>query len=145
MIHAPTMKVAHNFVDTGSGLAAGAEIDTSGFEYMTVIVAVGALGAELAAFTIEDDDTSGGDFDDTDIFNMAGSTDVDGNTLALADLDPNQVIVVHVNILGRKKYQKVTVTGGGSASDIACVVLLSRGSESPTTVADFGADITAIV
>jgi hypothetical protein len=144
MIHAPTMKVAHNFVDTGTNLNAGATIDTSGWDYMTLIVAVGALGAELAAFKIEDDDASGGSFDGADIFNFVGGTDVDGNTLAIADIDANQVAVVHVNLIGRKKYVKATVTGGGTNSDVACIVLLSRGAESPTTVADFGADFTCI-
>jgi len=145
MIHAPTMKVAHNFVDSGTSLAAGAEIDTSGFDYMTVIVATGAVGADLTAFKIEDDDTSGGSYAGTDIFNFAGGTDVDGNALALADIDANEVAVVHVNLIGRKKYVKATVTGGGTTTDLACIILLSRGTESPVTVADFGADFTSIV
>jgi hypothetical protein len=113
-----------------------ATLDTLGASWVTFIVYLGALDIAVAAMKLRESDDSG----------MSGATDVPGADFSVspatlpAATDDNKFYAVQVNMLGRKRYLDLSLTGGdGTVGTFATVfALLSRLQTTPSTAAGRG-------
>lgn len=117
-------------------------IDTAGWDYLTVVVTVGALDIAMTALKLGQSDTDGSYVDVTGAI-FGTSTNIDGATSALPTAtDDNKLFVIEVDLRGKKRYFDLTATmGDGTAGGfIAAVGILSKGEISPITAAGRGCD-----
>lgn len=109
-----------------------AAIDTKGYDWMTIVVFLGATDIALAALSL-------------------GMSDTDGSYAAVANFatlpatlpsatDDNKAFAFHVDLTGKKRFFDLTVTAGdGTAGTfLAAFALLGRGSELPNSAAERG-------
>lgn len=112
-----------------------AALDTSGWDFVTFLVHLGATDIAIAAFKLQESNDSG----------MSGAVDVDGadyttdGTVPSAT-DDNKLFAIHVNCKGRKRYLDLVLTAGdGSAGTFASVIaILSQPKIAPSTAAGRG-------
>lgn len=106
-------------------------IDTRGFRFVTIIILLGALDVALAALKLRESD------DD----DMSGAVDVEGSDFSVAPAtlpaatDDNKLYAIHVNVIGRKRYLDLTLTGGDGTAGayVSAVAVLSRAEEVPNS------------
>lgn len=108
------------------------EIDTLGFDYCDIYVFLGALDIAVAALKISQSDVAG-----------SGHADITGGDYTGAfpsATDDNKIYAFHVNLLGKKRYLDLVLTGGdGSTGTYATAfAVLSRAKEHPNTAAERG-------
>lgn len=108
------------------------EIDTIGFRHLTIYVMLGALDIALAAFKATQSDTAG-----------SGHSDISGADFAAAlpaATADNNIYAIHIDLLGKKRYIDLTLTGGdGSTGTYLCAWgVLSRGEEAPNSASERG-------
>ena len=118
-----------------------ASIDTQGWDYLQVVVYLGATDIAMTALKLQESDTDGSYADVTGLVfgtssNIAGST----STLPSAT-DDNKFFVFDVDLRGRKRYFDLVATAGdGTAGTfLTAFAILSRGKEQPVTAAERGA------
>ena len=119
-----------------------AEIDTLGFDHLTVVMYLGATDIALTVAKLQSGDVSGTHADVSGL-DFDGDTDIDGNTATLPSAtDDNKFFIWDVDLRGQKRYWDVaaTVGDGTSGGFVAIWAVLSRGDETPTTMAERGAD-----
>lgn len=117
-------------------------IDTAGYDYLQVIVTVGALDIAMTALKLQTSDTDGSYGDLTGAV-FGTSTNIDGSTSALPSAtDDNKLFVIEVDLRGKKRYFDLVATmGDGSVGGfVAAVAVLSKGEISPLTAAASGCD-----
>lgn len=125
-------------VDNGSFTTA--EIDTLGYDYLTIVCYLGDTDIAMTALKVGEGDTSGSHTDVTGLV-FGTSTDIDGNTSALPSAtDDNEFFVFEIDLRGRKRYIDVTATAGDGSTGtfMAVLAILSRGDEAPISVAERG-------
>lgn len=121
--------------------ATTAEIDTLGFDFLTVVVYLGATDIALTALAVTESDSSGSGHANITGAVYGTSTDVDGNTSSLPSAtDDNGFFIVELDLRGRKRYIDVTATvGDGTAGAFVTILgILERGDELPTSVSEMG-------
>jgi len=118
-----------------------ASIDTQGWDYLQVVVYLGATDIAMTALKLQESDTDGSYGDVTGLVfgtssNIAGST----STLPSAT-DDNKFFVFDVDLRGRKRYFDLVATAGdGTAGTfLTAFAILSRGKDQPVTAAERGA------
>lgn len=118
-----------------------ASIDTQGWDYLQVVVYLGATDIAMTALKLQESDTDGSYADVTGLVfgtssNIAGST----STLPSAT-DDNKFFVFDVDLRGRKRYFDLVATAGdGTAGTfLTAFAILSRGKDQPQTAAERGA------
>jgi hypothetical protein len=118
-----------------------ASIDTQGWDYLQVVVYLGATDIAMTALKLQENDTDGSYSDVTGLVfgtsaNIAGST----STLPSAT-DDNKFFVFDVDLRGRKRYFDLVATAGdGTAGTfLTAFAILSRGKDQPVTAAERGA------
>lgn len=119
-----------------------AAVDTKGYDEVAFLVALGALDIALTAFKVQESDASG-----------SGYADVSGADFSVSPLtlpaatDDNKLYLVTVNMVGRKRYLDLSLTGGdGAAGTYACVIaMLGRGQQIPATASARGLGQQAFV
>jgi len=119
-----------------------AEIDTVGWDYLTIVCQVGATDIAMTALKVTESDASASGHADVTGLVFGTSTDIDGNTSALPSAtDDDGFFVFNIDLRGRKRYIDMgAVVGNGSAGTfIAIFGILSRGDTGPNTVAGMGA------
>lgn len=119
------------------------EIDSLDFDYLTVIVNIGATDIAMSALKLQSSDSSGSGFADIDGLDCNGDTDIDGNAAALPSAsDDNNLVLFQVDLRGQKRYFDLVATAGnGSAGTFAsAVAILSKGAVSPVSASDMGAE-----
>jgi hypothetical protein len=116
-------------------------IDTQGWDYLQVVVYLGATDIAMTALKLQESDTDGSYGDVTGLVfgtssNIAGST----STLPSAT-DDNKFFVFDVDLRGRKRYFDLVATAGdGTAGTfLTAFAILSRGKDQPVTAAERGA------
>ncbi len=122
--------------------AAVAEVDTKGWDYLTIVVSLGATDIAMTALAVTESDATGSGHANVTGLVYGTSTDIDGNTSALPSAtDDDGVFVFQVDLCGRKRYIDMTATIGDGAAGTFITILgiLSRGDVGPTTVAGMGA------
>lgn len=118
------------------------EIDTLGYQYVEVIVSVGALDIALTVLKVQDASSTGGSFTDITgcVFgtsvNSAGST----STLPAAD-DDNKIFVFNIDLRGLDRFLDLvaTIDNGSNGGYISAMARLSRAETAPNSAAEFGA------
>ena len=113
------------------------ELDTKGFNYLTVAVSLGATDIAMAALKLQSGDTSGTLTDVTGL-NFSGGTDIAGNATSLPSAtDDNEVFVFQVDLRGKKRYWNIVATAGDGSTGtyLSAVAVLSRDALNDGTVA----------
>lgn len=113
-------------------------IDCRGFDFLTVVVQLGATDIAMTALKLETSSASGGSYADLTGATFAGGSGLGGATLALPSAtDDGQTCVFQVDMRGKNPFVKVVATfGDGSTGGfVAAVAVLSRGKFPPITSA----------
>lgn len=116
-------------------------IDTAGFDYLQVVVTLGATDIALTELKLQTSDTDGSYGDLTGaVFGTSTGIGGSASTLPSATDDPN-IYVIEVDLRGKKRWFDLVATmGDGSAGGfLAAVAILSKGEISPTSAAGRGA------
>jgi len=120
---------------------ATAAIDTAGFDYLQVVVTLGATDIALTVLKLQTSDTDGSYADLTGAV-FGTSTGIDGvaSTLPSAT-DDNKIFVIEVDLRGKKRWFDLVATiGDGSAGGfLAVTAILSKSEIAPITAAGRGA------
>lgn len=120
-----------------------AEIDTAGFDFMTIIAHLGATDIAMAALAVTESDATGSGHGNVTGLIWGTSANIDGSTSALPTAtDDNTFQVAEIDLRGRKRYIDVTATAGdGTSGTFICIIaLLWRADETPITIAARGCD-----
>ncbi len=113
-------------------------IDCRGFDFLTVIVQLGATDIAMTALKLETSSASGGSYADLTGATFAGGSGLGGATLALPSAtDDGQTCVFQVDMRGKNPFVKVVATFGDGSSGgfVAAVAVLSRAKFPPITSA----------
>jgi hypothetical protein len=116
-------------------------IDTLGFDYLQVVVTLGATDIALAALKLQTADADTGYADLTGAV-FGTSTELGGSASTLPSAtDDNKIYVIEVDLRGKKRWFDLVATmGDGSVGGfVAAVAILSKGEISPITTAGRGA------
>lgn len=121
--------------------ATAVAVDTKGYDYAELIIAIGANDAGVTALKLTECDESGGSY--TDVPKSAFGTDADitgTKTVLPSATDANEIVAYQVNLLGRKRFLKIVLTAAnvGTGAYVSAVARLSRG-DMPVTNAQAGA------
>ena len=135
MIHAQNTRIVQLIQPDAQsdGTSSNVEIDCLDADYCTVLVFLGgdAQGAMQACSLTEGDAT--GSVTSTiaeATLGNASCVDVAGTAVPLSDMDDNDAVVFHVNMVGRKRFLRLnTQVAAGGASTIGAVAILSRKHE----------------
>lgn len=122
-----------------------AEIDTAGFDYCQIYVAVGATDIAMAVLKVQESNTSGSGMADISGLDFDGDTAIGGSAAALPSAtDDNKVFACDIDLRGRKRYLDLSATAGDGAAGTFAVAwaVLSRGEEGvgPSTPSDRGCE-----
>jgi len=120
-----------------------AELDTAGWDYLELLVAIGDLDIALSALKLTESDATGSGHVDisgtvigTDA-NIAGTT----SSLPAAD-DDNKMWLFQLDLRKRKRFIDAVITVGDGTTGAYVVVFarLSRGEIAPLTAAQAGVE-----
>jgi len=118
-----------------TGTVTTSTIDTSGFDYCTILFIGGAMTSGYTTLKVQESDDSGmsGAVDisnDNGVLGLGETNqlNVDGTASADPDGTDNVVHGIEINLLGRKRYLDVSATAGGTC--LSCIIaVLSRAGE----------------
>lgn len=149
------LAIRNAFVEDVVGTTAtDVAVDCLGYDYATIIVTTGTLTADLTALDIHFTPLSNTSLVAGNlVFSAAGAT---GATRLPQDDDDDATFVYHLNLaeakaasgaalVGGERYLQFVVTAGATANEIACTVLLSRGSPIPSGAQEVTGDATNVV
>jgi hypothetical protein len=119
-------------------------VDCAGFDYAVIVCHFGNVPANVAALKVQECDTVGGSYADIAGTIVGTATDIEGNATALpaGTGGDNAIVVFEIDLRGRKRFLDLVCTAGnGSATptEMSAVAILSRGKNTPITVAERGA------
>lgn len=123
-----------------AGSWTGLVIDTAGYDYCDIVIAFGVVGADATALKVQESDAV------TNGTTLNGGADVTGlvfgtsttafgvaSTLPTTATDAQTPQHFRINLIGRKRYLKVTATAGAAATLAGGIFCLSRSEEMPNT------------
>lgn len=137
MLHTKVVPIVFPTAISDNASPTTTEIDRDGFDYCTIYLRIGATDIAMAACKVQESDTSGSNFVDiagTDL--NSGTTDIEGNTLALPSATAdNTFVVIHLDCRGRKRYLDLVLTSGNgtAGSWLYAFAILSRAKQAPVT------------
>lgn len=138
MIHPQNYKFQKMIVpiDANGTTVTDTEVDTLGFDYLTVIVQLGNVAANMTTLKLQESDSSG-----------ASEADFTGSafTAPTAAGGDNDVLVAFVDLRKRKRYISIVATAGAGATLISAIGILSRAEVTPTSATERGVDEQLIV
>lgn len=105
------------------------------FDYLTIVVQLGATDIAMTALKVQQSDASGSGF--ADITGTVGGTDF---TLPSAT-DDNGFVVFNIDLRGKKRYFDLVATAGNGAAGtfMSAVGILSRAKVGPNSATDSNA------
>lgn len=123
-------------IDTTGATATDTEVDTIGWDYLTVIAVTGNVAANMTALKLQESDASG-----------SGEADISGAAFSnpAASGGDNTRRVCHIDLRKRKRYISTVATGGAGATLISVIGILSRGEKTPTSATERGVDEQLII
>ena len=119
------------------------EIDTLDYDYLTVVVNIGATDIAMAALKLQSSDTTGTGFADVTGLDCDGDSDIDGGTAALPSAtDDGSLVVFQADLRGQKRFFDLVATAGdGAAGTFAsAVAILTKGAVAPVSETGHGAE-----
>lgn len=113
------------------------EIDTLGWDYLEIIVYLGATDVDMTALKVTESDTSGSSHTDITGLVTSGTT---GDERLPQEEDGNKFWVFNIDLRGRKRYIDLVATAGNGTNGtyLAALARLSRGNVAPLTAAQQG-------
>lgn len=116
-------------IDATGATLTDVEVDTLGYDYLTVIVSTGNVAANMTALKLQESDSSG-----------SGEADISGGafTAPASTGGDNNVLAAFIDLRKRKRYISTVATGGAGATLISAVGILSRAEVSPTSATERG-------
>jgi hypothetical protein len=123
-------------IDNTGATATDVEVDTLGYDYLTVIVQLGNVAANMTALKLQESDVTG-----------SGEADFTGGafTAPTAAAGDNDVLVAFVDLRKRKRFISIVATAGAGATLISAIGILSRAEVTPTSATERGIDEQLIV
>lgn len=123
-------------IDANGTTVTDTEVDTLGFHYLTVIVQLGNVAANMTTLKLQESDTS-----------AASEADFTGGsfTAPTAAGGDNDVLVAFVDLRKRKRYISIVATAGAGATLISAIGILSRAEVTATSATERGVDEQLIV
>lgn len=118
-----------------------ASIDTQGFDYLQVVVYLGATDIAMTALKLQESDTDGSYADVTGlVYGTSANTGGSTSTLPSATAD-NSFFLFEVDLKGRKRFFDLVATAGDGSTGtfLAAFAILSRAKDVPVTAAERGA------
>jgi len=133
-----------------NGSWTGVEIDTLGFDYLTIVCYYAASDIAMAALYLTESDATGSGHVEITATDFSDTTqlDLDGAALALPSAtDDPSFLVVHLDLRKRKRFINIVATGGdGSAGAfLTALGILSRAEHAPASSAEQGAHQVVVV
>ncbi len=122
--------------------AAFTELDTIGYNFLRVVVILGATDIGLTAVTLTESDTAGSGHANITGCIWGTSANIAGSTSTLPSAtDDNGIFLFEVDLRGRKRYIDATVTvdDGTVGGYVTVLSILSEDDTAPTTAAGLGA------
>jgi hypothetical protein len=119
-----------------------AEIDTKGFRYARVTVALGATDVALTALKVTESDTAGsGHADVTGLIFGTSNNDTGSASTLPSGTDDNKLYIFLIDLRGRKRYLDFVYTiGDGTVGGfLVSWIDLHEAETLPVKAADFGA------
>lgn len=119
------------------------EIDTAGYDWLTVVVHIGATDIPFATLKAQESDTAGSGHADITGLVFGTSTNTDGSTSAVPSAtDDNKLFAFHINLKGRKRYIDISATGGDGTvgAYMSAIGILGRAEQAPNTATARGFD-----
>ncbi|MCH8851722.1 MAG: hypothetical protein IID41_03615 [Planctomycetes bacterium] len=121
------------------------EIDTAGYEYMTVFVALGATDIAMATLKLQSATASGGSFSDVTglVYGTSNNTGGSASTLPSAN-DDDSVFAFDVDLRAQNRFFQLIATAGDGAAGtyLSAIAILSRAHTAPNTAAERGTSQT---
>lgn len=117
------------------------EVDTSGYNYCTIFVDVGATDIAATALKVQESDETGTGFADVTGLVYGTSTNTAGSTSTLPSAtSDNTLFGFDIDLRARKRFLDLVLTGGDGTAGayFTAYAVLSRGSETPTTATQRG-------
>jgi hypothetical protein len=119
-------------------------VDTAGFNYATIIIALAEVNATFANLKLQHSDSSGSGFTDIDGADFNGDTTIDGTAAALPTASSdNTLFVIEVDLRNKKRYLDLVADPGAGDTGITAICILSESDRGLTTATERGA--TAIL
>lgn len=127
-------------IDNASAVVA--ELDTRDWEYLQIVVYLGASDIAMTALKVTESDTAGSGHTDVTglIFGTSANTAGVTSTLPSAT-DDDKFFVFDIDLKGRKRFIDMVATiGDGTLGTFICILgVLSRGHSTPMSAAERGA------
>lgn len=120
---------------------APAEIDTLGYDYCTIIVQLGVIGADMAALRVTHSHDAGQNHAAIAAATLgnAACLNIDGDASAIpVNADDNTFQVFEFDMRYYRRYLQLVATAGAANSYLSAIAILSRGKTKPVTMADAG-------
>ena len=116
-------------IDATGATLTDVEVDTAGYDYLTVIVSTGNVAANMTTLKLQESDSTG-----------ASEADFTGGafTAPTAASGDNNVLAAFIDLRKRKRYISTVATGGAGATLISAVGILTRAEVSPTSATERG-------
>lgn len=130
----------HNFIlplDINGSTATDVELDTMGWDYLTVYATTGNVAADMTALKFQHNAVA-----------ATSEADITGGswaTLPLATGGDNLTRVGFIDLRKIDRYVSVVATAGSGATLIHVYGILSRAVKTPTTAAERGATLQFLV
>jgi len=123
-------------IDINGATATDTEVDTLGWDYLTVIVVTGNVAGNMSALKLQESDASG-----------SGEADISGAafTAPAATGGDNTRRACFIDLRKRKRYISTVATAAASATLIAVIGILSRAEKTPTSATERGLDEQLII
>jgi hypothetical protein len=122
---------------------ANVEIDAAGWDWLIVIVTLGATDIAMAGLKLQQSDTSGSGFADVTGLICGTSDNTDGDTSDLPSAaDDNKIVVFEVDLRGKRRYFDLVATAGNGTNGtyLSAVGILGKGDSVLQTIAGRGCD-----
>lgn len=118
------------------------EIDTVGYEYLEVIVNLGAVDIALTVLKLREAAATGGTFADVTGCVFGTSINSAGDTSSLPSAtDDNKIFLFNVDLRGRDRFFDLiaTIDDGSTGGYMSAIARLSRAETGPDSAAEYGA------
>jgi hypothetical protein len=116
-----------------------AEIDTLDFDYMTIVVQLGAIAANMAVLQVLETDVTGQNLVAVPgtVFGNAATLNIAGAVAALPVTpgDANTFQVVQLDLRARRRFIQLAMTAGAGDTFASAFAILSRAKAAPITLA----------
>lgn len=118
-------------VSINAGSATDVEVDTRGYDYLTVIIQLGDVPANMTTIKLQESDSSG-----------SGEADFTGSafTAPTAAGGDSDVLIAFIDLRRRKRYISLVATAGAGNTFISAIGILSRAEVTPTSATERGID-----